>query len=90
MNKYNNQEFKESLLSRINGRQIICPICGGTHFSIPEQMSNIFIGDNFDGIQIGQSIPCGMIICEQCGHIHFFALGALGLLPHPTVDKDEK
>ena len=87
MEKYNNQKFGSALTAKINGKVVVCPVCGGIHFNVPEQMANVIIGDSFEGIQIGQSIPSGMLICNNCGHIEFFALGALGLLPQQTENK---
>lgn len=87
--KFNPQEFGKALSVKINNKMIVCPICGGAHFTILDQMASIITSDSFDGIQISKSIPSGMIICENCGHIHFFALGALSLLPKNPKDEDK-
>ena len=82
MNKYNNKDFVHALTKKMGGNNIPdCPYCGGKKFSTPEQFATLIIGEDLSGINLGPSIPSGMIICENCGHINFFALGLLGLLP---------
>lgn len=90
MKNYNAQEFGNVVQTKLDGRTLVCPICGGVHFTVPNQMASVITGDSFEGIQIGTSIPSGMLICENCGHIHFFALGALGLLPQRDNNEQDK
>ena len=90
MEKYNPQDFGNAISSKINGRVIACPVCGSVHFTIPGKMASIIIGDSFDGIQIGNSIPSGMLVCSNCGCIQFVALGALGLLPKTENNEQDK
>ena len=81
MKKYNNQEFIDTVMKRIRKNAFpTCPYCGGNSFSTPEQFASIIAGNELPGINLGVSIPSGMVICKNCGHIEFFALGALGLL----------
>ena len=90
MEKFKPQDFRNAISNKINGRSLVCPICGGVHFTIHEQMASVIIGDSFEGIQIGNSIPSGMLICTNCGYIQFVALGALGLLPKKEHDEQDK
>ena len=46
----------------------------------------ILIAEDTKNINLGPNIPAGMVICEKCGHIEFFAMGPLGLLN--TEDHD--
>lgn len=81
-NTYNPNEFIESLLKRINKDNIpACPYCGGNQFTTTESFASILIGKNLDSVNIGPTIPAGMMICEKCGHIDFFALGVHEMLP---------
>ena len=82
MKKYNNQEFLEAINQKMGGHKVPqCPYCGGQKFTTPEQFASILIGDDLAGINLGPTVPAGMIICEKCGHIEFFALGLMDLLP---------
>lgn len=82
MRKYNANRFAEELIRKTNGRGIpLCPYCGSSQFTSTDKLATILIGDELDGVSLGPSIPAGMVICENCGHMDFFALGALGLLP---------
>ena len=80
MKKYNPKDFITALNQKAPNKQLICPFCQGTQFTSTEDFASILIGKDLAGINIGPSIPSGMIICQKCGHIDFFALGALGLL----------
>lgn len=89
MSKYNPNEFINALKIKFNGRGIpACPYCGGVKFTTTNQLATILTGDDTDSVNIGPSIPSGMIICEECGHIEFFALGALGLLTGKEADNN--
>ena len=81
MKKYDPKEFIEAFGKHINGRDIPdCPYCGGQKFTSTDKFASIIIGDDTTSVNLGPSIPSGMLICSNCGHIEFFALGALGLL----------
>lgn len=88
--KYSQQEFAEKLTLKLkNGRIPECPYCGSTSFRTTEDYASILVSDDFDGLKIGNSIPCGIVICEKCGHIELFALGALQLLPNKEKNKND-
>ena len=78
--KYNPQDFIDALKRKTGPNIRQCPFCHGNRFTSTEQLASILIGDNIEHLSLGPSIPTGMIICQNCGHIDFFALGALGLL----------
>lgn len=59
-----------------------CPFCGGNQYTTPEQVATIPVGSRFKGLSVGQTAPCAMIVCTRCGHVDYFALGILGLLPN--------
>lgn len=91
MSKYDPNEFIKALSKKAGGRSVPqCPYCGGNKFSTTQMIASIISGDNLEGINLGSSIPSGMVICQNCGHIEFFALGALGLLKGKEAPNDEK
>lgn len=91
MEKYNQRDFANALVARMRGRDIPnCPYCGGQKFTTTEQFATILTGDDLGSINIGPSVPSGMLVCENCGHIEFFALGALGLLTRTEEKGDGK
>lgn len=80
--KYEASEFIAVLKSRIPLQAMPrCPFCGGNSYSTPEQVATIPVGVSFKGLSVGQAAPCAMIVCTKCGHVDYFALGMLGLLP---------
>ena len=48
------------------------------------------IGDDTKNISLGPNIPAGVVVCENCGHMEFFAMGSLGLLKAEEHDGDGK
>ena len=91
MSKYNPNEFIAALEKKLNGRKIPnCPYCGGDKFTTTQNFATILIGDDTKSINLGPSIPAGMVICEKCGHMEFFAMGSLGLLKTEGHDSNGK
>ena len=89
MNKYNPQKFITRLEEKISGKSLSCPYCMGNQFTTTEDFATILIGKDLSSLNIGPSIPTGMLICQKCGHVSFFALGALGFLDDKG-NNDEK
>ena len=91
MVKYDPKKFVNELSKQMNGRGFPnCPYCGGNKFTSTDKFSSIIIGDDLGSINIGPSVPAGMVICEKCGHIEFFALGVLGLLNRAEDEENGK
>ena len=91
MSKYNPDKFIHALGEKMNGREVPnCPYCGGQSFTSTGKFATILIGDDTNSINLGPSIPSGMLVCSNCGHIEFFALGSLGLLNTKEDDGDGK
>lgn len=84
---YNPQAFIKTISQKTEGKNIICPVCGGTKFTSTEYLSSVLIGTDTKDLNLGPTIPAGMLICQKCGHIDFFALGALGLLDHASDEE---
>ena len=86
MSKYNSRMFVEKFNKKVS--QIPeCPYCHGTNFTTTEECAIILIGNDTKNLNLGPHIPAGMVICQNCGHIEFFALGTYGLLED---DKNEE
>ena len=91
MSKYNPNKFIDALGKKMNGREVPnCPYCGGQQFTSTDKFATILIGDDTSSLSLGPSIPSGMVVCANCGHIEFFALGSLGLLEKKGEDDDGK
>ena len=90
MSKYNPESFIDSIKNKTNNKLLRCPFCQGTQFTTTEDFATILIGNDFSSITLGSSIPSGMIICQNCGHIDFFALGILNLLNNSKEEGDGK
>lgn len=91
MNKYDPKKFIKEVSNKIeNNKTIRCPYCGGLNFTSTEYIASIIIGQDMSGLSIGPTLPSGMLICENCGHIDFFALGPLGLLNNKAEDGNEQ
>jgi len=89
MNNYNPKKFIERLSEKMNGRNFpVCPYCGGQTFTSTDSAASVLIGKDLSSIYIGPSIPAGIVVCDKCGHIELFALGALGLLPKEEESKN--
>ena len=90
MNKYNPNKFITAIQKKLNGRDVPnCPYCGGEKFTSTDKFATILIGDEINNLNLGPTIPSGMLVCENCGHIEFFALGSLGLLNMKGDEKNE-
>ena len=81
MKKFDPELFQKKLIERIGSKThlLVCPYCGCEKFTTTISLAAILIGEEIDNLSIGPCIPSGMLICEQCGRIEFFALGALGM-----------
>ena len=91
MKEFDQNEFLQKLTPKLVGfRFQKCPYCGGERFTTTNEFASIVVSKSFEGLQIGNAIPAGMVICQNCGHIEFFALGALQMLPKKEDDKDGK
>lgn len=80
MSKYEPQKFLDALNQKAPNKQLVCPYCGGSQFTTPKEFASLLINSEMSNINIGPTIPSGMIICSKCGHMDFFALGILNLL----------
>ena len=77
--KYNPNEFITKITTKVNIKDYKCPFCGGTNFTTPENYSTLPVSTELDNVVLGPHIPAGTIICQNCGHIDFFALKVLNI-----------
>lgn len=57
-----------------------CPLCQNNQFTLQKNIASILLSNELGKIEIGQHIPTAVIVCNKCGYIEFFALGAFGLI----------
>lgn len=89
MAKYNPDQFIGAISKKLRGGLVpSCPYCGGQKFTTTGNVAAILIGDDTSGLNLGPHIPSGMLICENCGHIEFFALGSLGLMEKEKTNNE--
>ena len=82
MKDYKPSDFIDVLNKRIINKPIKCPYCGGRKFTSTDSSAAILVSKKVSGVSVSSIeayIPSGMLICENCGHVEFFALGSLGL-----------
>ncbi len=89
MVKFNSGEFISALKRKINFENYNCPFCGGINFTTTEYCTSFVLKKEISNVVHNNIVPSGMLICENCGHIEFFALGPLGLLKESTENKEE-
>ena len=91
MSKYNPKDFITAIGNKMNKHRFpSCPYCGGNKFTTTQSFATILIGDEIKNISLGPNIPAGIVVCENCGHIEFFAMGSLGLLKVEERDGNDK
>lgn len=88
-NTYNADAFLSALMPRlVHGAFPPCPCCGGREFHSGPQYTPLLVSETIGRVQLTRSMPAGTVVCKKCGHIEFFALGALGLLPVKEDQED--
>lgn len=77
MGEYTNNQLVDAItgkLKAVNG----CPYCGtGKWISYPKY-AKLSVSNGRE-VEFEAHIPCGILICEACGHVELFALKALGI-----------
>ena len=85
--KYEPNEFIARLTEKVETiNQYKCPFCSGERFSVTGTIATIPASKDLGKMSLGPNVPAGMIVCEKCGHIDFFALGALGMIDNGKKD----
>lgn len=87
--KYRVSDFASSLSKRIK-HPPKCPFCDHANFTVSDSFTQLIAQKAGDGIELGQSIPCAVVICNHCGYVALFALGTYGLIPGHEVNTNEQ
>ncbi|MBM3300634.1 MAG: hypothetical protein FJY85_11835 [Deltaproteobacteria bacterium] len=77
-------DYREQLLAKLAERKVrpICEICGQNNWAVIEQAVSIQITDISGAYRLPPpQIPCAGLVCNNCGNLRLFVLGALELLP---------
>lgn len=84
------EEKKRQIASTLAKRTgiIACPICHQSKYTLLDGYFVDVIQDKYQGMQLGgRLLPSVMLVCNNCGHLESFSLGALGLME--SEDKKE-
>jgi len=85
--------FREKVLAALSqrGAKPECEVCGQNNWAVINQAVSVLITDLSGGFMLPPpQIPSAGLVCNNCGNIRLFALGALGLLPKPEEAKKEE
>lgn len=78
------EDRKSQIIAKILGKNpnIECPMCHHRHFALLDGYITENIQNNYKSIIVGGGtiLPLATIICENCGFIAQYSLGALGLM----------
>lgn len=79
-----NQDVKNEIAEKLNQKEatLPCQRCGKSSFSVLDGFINLPLNQEINGgITLGgPTIPCAAIACNNCGHLSYHALGAIGML----------
>jgi hypothetical protein len=76
--------YRDQLILALQQRKAktTCEVCEQNNWAIVDQAIGLPITDLSGNVIIpSPQIPAACLICNNCGNIRLFALGALGLLP---------
>lgn len=78
------EDRKSQIIAKILGKNpnIECPMCHHRHFALLDGYITENIQNNYKSIIVGGGtiLPLATIICDNCGYVAQYSLGALGLL----------
>lgn len=77
------QEKLDEIIATLNKRGAVkaCPRCGHREFTPANAYFNETLQDNLKIIvHGGPTVPCAVVICQNCGFMSQHSLGYLGLL----------
>ncbi|MFZ5584985.1 MAG: hypothetical protein ACOZHQ_03540 [Thermodesulfobacteriota bacterium] len=78
------KDYKDQLLKRLHEKKVgpICERCSQNDWVVIENGISLIISDFGNAFSVPPpQIPCGAIICKNCGNVRLHALGALGIFP---------
>jgi hypothetical protein len=83
-------DFRAKVLAALAQKRVTpaCELCGQNNWAVVDQPVSVQITDLSGGFMIPPpQIPSAGLVCNNCGNIRLFALGALGLLPAAESEK---
>ncbi len=89
---FSHEQYKDKILEKLIEKKAIpqCEICLHNNWGVVDQPVTAPIGDLSGAIRIPQpQIPCAGLICNNCGNLRLFALGALGIDPMSFKKKND-
>ena len=78
--KFSDANFRKAIAEKCP-KPNPCPFCGKTKYAPFNKYTMVQVQSQGTDIQFGESIPAGIVVCTNCGHMNFFALSPLGLNP---------
>ena len=75
-------DFKDQLLQKLAEKKINpnCECCGQNNWAVIDQAVSVQLTDLSGGFRIPPpQVPSAGLVCNNCGNIRLFALGALGI-----------
>lgn len=86
------EDKKSQIIAKIleKNPNIECSMCHHRHFTLLDGYITENIQNNYKSIIVGGGtiLPLATIICENCGCITQYSLGALGLIDEQTQNPD--
>ncbi len=92
MTPENKDEIVQKLMERIGTLE--CPMCKKHHFTLVDGYAAHYVQKDLKTFSIGGGnvLPTIIMVCNNCGFVSQYALGALGLLndTQDSVNTEEK
>lgn len=84
--------YKQLILDKLKekGAMPQCEICHENNWAVVDQAVSAPVSDLSGNFRLPQpQIPCAGLICNNCGNLRLFALGALGVDINPKKKQDD-
>ena len=74
--------YRELIINALTEKKAnpVCPSCGHNNWAVIDEIVSITVAPSGDSYPIpAPFVPTAGMICNNCGHIRFHSLGALGI-----------
>jgi ribosomal protein L32 len=74
--------FRERVIRSLTEKKAnpVCPSCGHNNWAVIEEIVSITVAASDGGYRVPPPfVPAAGVICNNCGHIRFHSLAALGI-----------
>jgi hypothetical protein len=85
--------LREKIIAKLNerGASLPCSRCGRQKFALLDDLARIDQQKDMSVVRFGgPSVPCAIVVCENCGNVSFHAMGALGLMAEISPPEENK